>query len=287
MDLILSKEDVQYLKKYINEEYLTAKSYRRIAQTFIEDSLIQMDSFLRPEVASKIKKMIQRQDLADGFSPFVMSAHDSCQNESWVIQGPPHKQRFMTLAPNAQHAGLAKEFAELQDLFTSSPFKKLLTTLTTLTLVSYDVKARRFRPGLDYTLAASHPVESILDVTLNLSPGAMWQNTRLGGWECYMPGADDDEHDPAVYAGGKEGEEEEEEDGPLLTAEPAWNRLQIVLRDAGVLHFVKYISAGADESRWDIRAEYEYIDIPSDDDSEDDEEEEMEEDAKQVEDIGR
>ena len=52
-------------------------------------------------------------------------------------------------------------------------------------------------------------------------------------------------------------EEEEEEDGTLLTVQPGFNRLLLVLRDERVMRFVKYVSAAAPGSRWDVCGEYE------------------------------
>lgn len=54
-----------------------------------------------------------------------------------------------------------------------------------------------------------------------------------------------------------ENDEEEDDDSTLLTVQPGFNRLLLVLRDPGVLHFVKYISAQAPGSRWDICGEWE------------------------------
>ena len=59
---------------------------------------------------------------------------------------------------------------------------------------------------------------------------------------------------------GEEEEEEsdrEEEDGTLLTVQPGFNRLLLVLRDEGVMRFVKYVSAAAEGSRWDVCGEFE------------------------------
>lgn len=51
--------------------------------------------------------------------------------------------------------------------------------------------------------------------------------------------------------------EEDEEDDTLLTVQPGYNRLLLVLRDEGVMRFVKYVSATAESSRWDVCGEYE------------------------------
>ena len=52
-------------------------------------------------------------------------------------------------------------------------------------------------------------------------------------------------------------DEEDDEDGTLLTVQPGFNRLLLVLRDERVMRFVKYVSAAAEGSRWDVCGEYE------------------------------
>ena len=49
----------------------------------------------------------------------------------------------------------------------------------------------------------------------------------------------------------------DDEDGTLLTVQPGFNRLLLVLRDEGVMRFVKYVSAAAEGSRWDVCGEFE------------------------------
>ena len=74
---------------------------------------------------------------------------------------------------------------------------------------------------------------------------------------------DDDE------AGSDVASDDEEEDGTLLTVQPGFNRLLLVLRDVGVMRFVKYVSASAPGSRWDVCCEYEvYQDQDSEGDGE-------------------
>lgn len=93
--------------------------------------------------------------------------------------------------------------------------------------------------------------------------------------------ADDGDSDPAVYGSGKknknadpelsgedDGSQGEEEDGILLTVQPGFNRLLLVLRDAGVLHFIKYVSAMAPGSRWDVCGEWEIGQVELEDEEE-------------------
>ena len=51
-------------------------------------------------------------------------------------------------------------------------------------------------------------------------------------------------------------EDEDDFDGVLLNVTPSFNTLNVVLRDEGVMRFVKYLGASAGGSRWDISAEY-------------------------------
>ena len=69
------------------------------------------------------------------------------------------------------------------------------------------------------------------------------------------------EDEPSEPADGEDAEmadeeDDEEENGTLLVAQPRFNNLQLVLRDSGLMHFVKYVSAEADGSRWDVCGEY-------------------------------
>ena len=77
---------------------------------------------------------------------------------------------------------------------------------------------------------------------------------------------------------GDEEETEGAEDGAVLFFSlPAFNKLVLALRDQGVLKFVRYMSATAHGSRWDVSAQYEvgmFAEGDSEDDDEDDDDEE-------------
>jgi hypothetical protein len=88
--------------------------------------------------------------------------------------------------------------------------------------------------------------------------------------------ADDPSHPVSVINGAThdvddsdaDADEDEDEDSTLLTVQPGFNRLLMVLRDERVMHFVKYVSAAAPGSRWDVCAEFE-IGMVLNDDEED------------------
>lgn len=80
--------------------------------------------------------------------------------------------------------------------------------------------------------------------------------------------------DESMEDGGDDSEGDEGDDGILLTVQPAFNRLSIILREKAVLHFVKYVSASAAGSRWDVSGEYTVSLIEDSDDKSGDKEEE-------------
>lgn len=73
--------------------------------------------------------------------------------------------------------------------------------------------------------------------------------------------------DPAIY---KAAQEDEEDDGILFSNPASWNTLSLVLRDRGVLKFVKYVSGRAKGDRYDFAGAVEVEDDGDDEDEEDD-----------------
>lgn len=128
------------------------------------------------------------------------------------------------------------------------------------------------------------------------------EEDNVGGYELYMAGDDDDESDddddahsdhgvtippnaasatgagnrrtakhkkkaadPAIYQAG-----DAEDDGILFSNPANWNTLSVVLRDRGVLRFVKYVSESAKGDRWDVIGAVEVVDDDDDDEDEED-----------------
>jgi Rps23 Pro-64 3,4-dihydroxylase Tpa1-like proline 4-hydroxylase len=114
------------------------------------------------------------------------------------------------------------------------------------------------------------------------------EDATVGGYEVYMVGDDDEDEDeeedtaahasnshtgagtrkktkadPAVY---KANAGEDEDDGVLFTMPASWNNLSIVLRDRGLLRFVKYVNASAEGDRWDVVGNFTVTGMLDDDD---------------------
>ena len=146
-------------------------------------------------------------------------------------------------------------------------FQKLVSCMTKVALNSGRASVRRFRPGLDYTLAHSG-VETAgyqLDATLCMvEDSEQWGLGEVGGYDCYM--VNDTEAKGPNNASAEVYSEAAEDDDETVTLPATRNCLNLVLCNEGVMRFTKYISATAPGSRWDIMNEYE---ITPDDDEED------------------
>lgn len=247
---------------------------------FVDSSQLVLANFLRPEIASELESLIRAEDAAlessrrgtivAGRTTNLIPPHDSASTPPWTLVGPPHIQRFAALPFSIPSSSprLATLLASINALFSSPAFRTFLATLTSLLATSYTTQVRRFRPGLDYTLARGEPSEgeARLDVGLGLTPvpsleadAQLWEGGEVGGWELWLAG--EEGGDEATYGAGGD-----DEDEPLLALEPGWNRLHVVLRDAGVLRFVKYLSGKAPASRWDVGGEWEVVAVEESDD---------------------
>jgi hypothetical protein len=170
---------------------------------------------------------------------------------------------------------------------------------TKTTIESADLLARRFRRGLDYTLATGHEGKARVEINLGFTPTSGWgddeeedpeeeaenqngedvkskgkgkakavekqkkveeETPEVGGQEIFMSGDDDADEDAAVYKTG------DDDDNILFFQAASWNKMTIVMRDSGALKFVKYVSKSAKGDRWDISGAFE---IEEEDDDED------------------
>jgi hypothetical protein len=298
---------------------------------FVEASEIVLHNFLHPDLAEAIKSETKSVDEKD-YPNAEIPSQSLGEGDGWEIQGPTSKHRYTTLiSPSTSTPNLQKV---LNNLLPSPAFRAWLSVVSSLAPVGYRAEARRFRKGLDYTLAGGEEKdgEVRLDVWLgatwwaDVEPGSDEEDLLVdnGGWECYLAAPDEGE-DPAVYqssrakqaegGGGNDAEsedesekkaeastndEEEKEDGgpsitmngqslefdpdqfspsdfdsdsedgsdePLLTLPVSFNNLLLVLRDPGVMRFVKYLGNGAAGSRWDLGGEWE-VGVMEEDDEE-------------------
>lgn len=340
-DSPLTSDQITFLSEFLNPAYLQQRTIKALASRFLAESSLELYDFLSHPIAEKLDSGLRQLDERDGLGkgrPSSIPPHTAGTGSGWRLKGPPHKWRYNVLdppTPGGPSTAVSPRAAQpphalirsLQDeLFPAPAFRAWLAAISSLLPLRYTVEARRFCPGLGYTLATSEEKEARLDVVLGLTPQVKdaqatngkgkakesqphptgWQAGEWGGWEvcscleipyriapdltlvqCYMA-PHDEEDDPAVYRSGshkksaqnghgptangdssagsshgngdadiEDSDEEEDDDATLLTVQPGFNRLLLVLRDEGVMRFVKYVSAAAEGSRWDVCGEYE------------------------------
>jgi Rps23 Pro-64 3,4-dihydroxylase Tpa1-like proline 4-hydroxylase len=298
----LSDADHAFLKNYINETYLTPDSIRGIRKHFENVSSVQLRHFLCQPLMDQLKLQLSGEDLGNGkpaldYRQFESTdeANGSAGRGKWILVGPAHKQRFLEYTGCSNGNDMGSLLLRVKEqLFQSPEFGRFLQQTTSLGMPKgHRGRVRRFRPGLDYTVAhyGILTTESVLDATLCVCAGngeqcrvdeesgeligtdtdAVWESGDCGGFECYIAADDEDED-------GEEAADEYNEDAEtdLLSVSASNNTLSLVYRDLGTIRFVKYVGCRAPSSRWDVSMEYELEDTG--DDGDDDDENDSEDD---------
>ena len=271
----LSDADVRCLTEWINPLYLDARATRKLQQAFEEDGSIHLLNVLRDDKAQAIKEAMLAADAADGVGEGRRPEYEVGVRGGWKLCGPAHMQRFLRFdnvgIDDEQPCPVGQLLQRVYDeLISTVSFANLIRSFTTLSMIGCQGEVRRFRPGLDYTVAhyGALTKDPRLDVVLTFvnqdsMSSASWADGECGGFEAYLL-ADEDEDGPAeVYR------QVQDDDSGVLNVSATFNALSIVLRDEGLMRFVKYVSSTAPGSRWDVSAIMLPVD-DSDDDVEDD-----------------
>jgi hypothetical protein len=195
---MLDEKDRTYLSQFLNPIYLESRAITALSAKFAEKSSLDLHMFLSDALATELeaglKELDGKANLAHRSDKPVPS-HDYGSNEpGWELAGPPHRFRYCrgteALAGQPGASGIIHRLRT--ELFSSAAFRSWLALVTQLIPIGYAVTPRRFRPGLDYTLASAIEDENRLDVCLGLTPQSgsedEWDNKNWGGWEvrlCY------------------------------------------------------------------------------------------------------
>jgi prolyl 3-hydroxylase /prolyl 3,4-dihydroxylase len=303
---LLSQLDRQYLDQFLDATYLTEEALRDIQGRVEKDSSVQLRGWLNKGWADRIRTAISAIDIQEDGAKLASkeessNGSDRCYiqpeyynrgvDTNWKLCGPSHKQRYLEYS--VESSALSRDSSSAttigdmlaylrRNLLESAPFGRYLRAITSLGVpLASRGSARRFRRGLDYTVAHYGLLtkRSILDATLCFVAGLgqdvsgssgeesgdedetddadeAWQSGEYGGFECYIS-ADDDEDDEA---GGLHHQAADEyntnDDSELLSVSASFNTLNVVYRNPGTLRFVKYVGSQAPSSRWDLSMEY-------------------------------
>ena len=266
--------DDALLKAWINPVYLDPKTASTVCARFEKDSSVQLQGFLRNDRLAAVREELLAADAASGLGRGGRG-DPKVAGDGWELVGPPHMQRYARASvTGGARTGVLQTLRD--ELFRSTSFARLLERLTGGHLTEHRVQARRFRPGLDYTVGHHGLLEDVerLDATLcfvddtDAADADLWASGDVGGFECFIAAEDEGEAAAAAEVYANAGAEEND----LLSVNPVANTLSLVLRDQGTMSFVKYVAASAPSSRFDIAAAFgiEYDDDDDDNDDDDD-----------------
>ncbi|KAJ2799359.1 putative component of NuA3 histone acetyltransferase complex [Coemansia guatemalensis] len=269
----LTPADRRYLSRFLSPEYLDTEAVSQIAVRFADDSHVQLAQFLNRSTADALERALAAADAQDdvGADPRPrIPEHGTGEYGAWVAAGPPVVRRFLYLDTEADDiagsaaADPATLLLALHELFASASFARWLAAITALVPTARRGLVRRFRCGLDYTLATPDVDVAVLDAVLCLARcPERWADGAVGGYHCYVDADPDD-----VSNDGSVCRRADDSDAALLSVPAAWNSLLLTLREPAVASFVKYISAAAPASRWDVCFSYHHAQDGSDDEEE-------------------
>lgn len=341
----LSKKELKQLAEWVNPNYLAPAALQDIREQFCANSSLQLNNFIRTDLAYKLTQAMivadETQNVGHGKPQLDYTVGTS---DAWQLVGPPHKRRHLVYSegaaasttPGITHSDAvgAQLDAIRRKLFRSAVFAKYLRIVTALDPVGFKDEVRRFRSGLDYTVAhygvltktarldatlcfvnedlelqerimgehngTTVPATSekkVAEATKASKNGSIadseeeeeeedyvesfeevWDGGEVGGFECYIEAEEDPENaeaaevyrssyqanpskptEPGAKAADSKSAKDKAEDAEtsLLSVSAVNNTLSLVMRDEGVMKFIKYVSANAPGSRWDIAVEYE------------------------------
>jgi prolyl 3-hydroxylase /prolyl 3,4-dihydroxylase len=247
----LSEFDLDFLLKFIAPSYLTPDIADELAETFETECSLSLDQVLSEKFASELRKYIEEQE-ADALPP---SSSDIELQTQWTVARPPHKHRYLFEQPGAckmSHLPKSPISELLNDLLPSLSFKKWLSKITGLNqLTKFNLLARRFRRGKDYTLANEYRGEEPqLEFTIGLTPTLGWEKDEQGV-EDYEDEGEEEE----------EGEEGEERNGGAGNGDGLSGSEQVISKEKGtgepVLGGYEVYMRGDDEDGDDEYEDYE------------------------------
>lgn len=162
----LSADDLTELGRWINPEYLRPSVMSEINDTFCAQSSMQLQRFLRQDVAAAVGRHTRAADAADQLgAQRPPSGYSVGVSEVWKVVGPPHKRRHLLYSPpdpstaavagggkggeggeGAEEAGCAL-YSVMQELLRSPAWGRYLEAVTSLRVTAVRGAVRRFRPG--------------------------------------------------------------------------------------------------------------------------------------------
>lgn len=165
------ESDIEFLLQFLHPTYLTPDTLEQMQEHFDENSSITLPNILSKKFVARLKDYVVKKEAEE--LPEESSAIE--EQTAWTVAKPPHKHRFLYMQPGQSDKDKDSPIRELLDEFLlSAQFRAWLSMATNCTIESSDLLARRFRRGLDYTLATGHAGKPRLELNLGFTPTSGW-----------------------------------------------------------------------------------------------------------------
>ncbi|KAF2874772.1 Oxoglutarate and iron-dependent oxygenase degradation C-term-domain-containing protein [Massariosphaeria phaeospora] len=228
-DQELTADEIDFLIKYMNPNYLTPDTVEELSGMFSDESSLRLAEFLSVKFSTRLRAYLETKDREPNPS---LPANPLYKESRTGVARPPHKHRYLyreavqPIPTPYPDTDALTPYDDLVDILLPHPaFTKWISLVTGITLTKSNIYARRFRRGVDYTLATAYEEEDPqLEVCLNITPSRGWgdedeepeeeeesgaasssksngkapaEDTKpeeeVGGYEMYMAGDDDDD----------------------------------------------------------------------------------------------
>jgi len=167
-----------------------------VSSIFADECCMCLETFLSNKFSTLIDDYIKLEE-----SQILPTSSTDIENTTiWNVARPPHKHRFLFQGSTASSLGDNPLLDLLQNLLPSKAFRKWLSLATGHEITSQDSLIRRFRRGMDYTLATSYEEDSPrIELCLSLTPSSGWGDDKSEEItdskttpEAHLPGRNED-----------------------------------------------------------------------------------------------
>lgn len=302
----LDQDDIEFLLKYIAPTYLTPDTMEQVSERFLELSSVELDSLLSNKFSTKVREYIEAQEAASlptdsteiekgswrvAKPPhkhrfLFLQSKDREIDESTELN--PIEKLLEVFLPSRQfrkwleiatqceienYDVIARRFRKSLDysLATSHEGQPRLEISLGLTPtpgwgVDDDEEEEDEEGGDEDDKESKAKKNGKLKSNgkqKEVEVEEKEEEDDVGGQEVYMAGdGDEAAGDAAIYKTTSD----PEDNNFLFTTPASWNKMSIVLRDSGVLKFVKYVSKHAKGDRWDISGSFGVKELDDDND---------------------
>lgn len=205
-DVELTEAEIDFLIKYMNPQYLTPDTVEEVSEMFQNESSLRLAGFLSAKFSARLREYLESKD-HEAEPSLPSNPHN--EDAKVGIARPPHKQRYLyrqAIQPRPtegypENSDMTPYDELVDNLFPHPAFSKWISLVTGATLTKSNILARRFRRGLDYTLATAYEDdEPQLEVTLGITPSKGWGDEDEAAEE-----AEEEEEEPKQNGSSKKG----------------------------------------------------------------------------------